>query len=93
MRPRLAATDGDELSCQQVVEIITDYLEGALEPRERLVVGEHLALCPGCQVYLEQMRSTVRTLGYVPIDTLSEQAQADLMLAFRRFRRPVGDDR
>jgi anti-sigma factor RsiW len=92
MRPLESTTDG-ELGCQQVVEIITDYLEDALDPRDRLDVEEHLALCPGCQVYLEQMRSTVRALGHVPIPTLSEKAQADLMLAFRQFRRPVGDGR
>ena len=85
--------DDAEITCQQVVEIITDYLEDALDPGDRLEVEEHLALCPGCQVYLEQMRATVRALGHVPIDTLSEQAQADLMLAFRKFRRPGGDGR
>jgi anti-sigma factor RsiW len=92
MTPPVSTTNGD-LGCQQVVEIITDYLEDALDPRDRLEVEEHLALCPGCQVYLEQMRATVRALGHVPIDTLSEQAQADLMMAFRQFRRPGGDGR
>jgi anti-sigma factor RsiW len=92
MRPLASTADG-ELGCQQLVEIITDYLEDALDPRDRLVVEEHLALCPGCQAYLDQMRSTVRALGHVPIDTLSDQAQADLMLAFRQYRRPVGDGR
>ena len=92
MRPLESKTDG-ELGCQQVVEIITDYLENALDPAQRWVVEAHLATCPGCQVYLDQMRSTVRALGHVPIDTLSEQAQADLMLAFRQYRRPVGDGR
>jgi anti-sigma factor RsiW len=92
MRP-LASTTDDELSCQQVVEIITDYLEDALDPRDRLHVEEHLALCPGCKVYLDQMRSTVRALGHIPVDTLSQRAQADLMLAFRQFRRPAGDGR
>jgi anti-sigma factor RsiW len=92
MTPPASTTDGD-LGCQQVVEIITDYLEDALDPRDCLEVEEHLALCPGCEAYLEQMRATVRALGHVPIDTLSEKAQADLMLAFRQFRRPVGDGR
>jgi anti-sigma factor RsiW len=92
MRP-LASTPDGELGCQQLVEIITDYLEDALDPRDRLDVEEHLALCPGCQAYLDQMRSTVRALGHVPIDTLSEQAQADLVMAFRQYRRPVGDGR
>jgi anti-sigma factor RsiW len=55
MTPPASTTDGD-LGCEQVVEIITDYLEDALDPRGRLEVEEHLALCLGCQVYLEQMR-------------------------------------
>jgi anti-sigma factor RsiW len=92
MRP-LASTPDGEVGCQQLVEIITDYLEDALDPRDRLDVEEHLALCPGCQAYLDQMRSTVRALRHVPVDTLSEQAQADLVMAFHQYRRPVGDGR
>ena len=48
----------------------------------------HLALCPGCDAYLTQMRATIDELGHVPVGTLSEQAQDDLMKAFRTFHPP-----
>lgn len=75
------------LDCNQVVELATDYLEGRLDAATVQRVREHLAECPGCDTYLEQIRQTVRALGRVPVDTLSPQAQADLMSAFRDFHR------
>jgi anti-sigma factor RsiW len=89
MRPPVS-TDTHGPSCQQVVEIVTDYLEDALEPAHRLEVEAHLALCPGCEAYLDQMRSTIRVLGEIPTETLSERAQADLVRAFRPFRTSPG---
>ena len=78
-------TTPDDLSCQEVVELVTDYLEGALDPDVGADVEAHLATCPGCTTYVEQMRDTVATLGRVPPETLSAQAQADLLAAFRGF--------
>ena len=77
---------GMTISCQEVVEIVTDYLEGQLDEATRAELEAHLALCPGCDLYLEQMRATIDELGHVPVETLSEQAQSDLMAAFRTFR-------
>ena len=71
------------ISCQEVVELLTDYLEGALPPDEVAAVEHHLALCPGCEHYLAQMRSTIAVLGEVPVETLSPLAQDTLMEAFR----------
>jgi anti-sigma factor RsiW len=54
------------LSCRQVVELITDYLEDALEPAARADFDAHIAACDGCPIYLEQMRATIallRSLG------------------------------
>jgi anti-sigma factor RsiW len=79
-----------QLTCREVVEIITDYLENALDPDQRWVVEAHLATCPGCQVYLDQMRTTIRVLGRVPLDTLSARAQADLTRAFRQVHPAPG---
>jgi anti-sigma factor RsiW len=72
-----------DLACERVVELVTDYLEGALDPAMVRAVDAHLAQCPGCDAYLEQMRGTVAALGRVPVETLSEQAKADLIAAFR----------
>ncbi len=76
---------GMTISCQEVVEIVTDYLEGQLDEATRTELEAHLALCPGCDLYLEQMRATIDELGHVPVESLSEQAQSDLMAAFRTF--------
>lgn len=74
---------GLRLTCAELVELITDYLEGALAPDVVLAVDEHLAVCPGCGTYLEQLRATLAALGHVPVATLSPQVQADLLTAFR----------
>ena len=82
------AVPGMTISCQEVVEIVTDYLEDALDDATTTELEAHLALCPHCHVYLEQMRRTIDELGHVPVDSLSDQAQADLLAAFRTFRAP-----
>jgi anti-sigma factor ChrR (cupin superfamily) len=58
---------------------------GNLEDATRTELEAHLTLCPGCDQYLEQMRATIDELGHVPVESLSEQAQSDLMSAFRTF--------
>ena len=77
------ADPGMTISCQELVELVTDYLEGELDDATRTELEAHLALCPGCRIYVQQMRETIDRLGHVPVDTLSEQAQAELMSAFR----------
>jgi anti-sigma factor RsiW len=79
---------GMSITCQQVVELVTDYLEGELDEPTRTELEAHLALCPGCDAYLTQMRTTIEELGHVPVETLSEQAQNDLVAAFRTFHVP-----
>lgn len=74
-----------ELTCQELVELVTDYLEGAL-PREDVARFEaHLAACPGCEIYLEQVRTTIavtRASGnHVEPATVSP-----LLDAFRKWR-------
>ncbi len=78
------------MNCQGLVELVTDYLERALEPEERERFEEHLGLCPDCAAYLDQMRQTLRTLGTIPPASLSPRAQAELLEAFRgwSFRQP-----
>jgi anti-sigma factor RsiW len=75
------------LMCQELVELVTDYLEGSLGWRTRRRVARHLAACEACTRYVEQMRETLRVLGRIPVDTLSPQAQATLLEAFRDVRR------
>jgi predicted anti-sigma-YlaC factor YlaD len=75
------------LTCQQVVELVTDYLEGSLGWRDRRRFDKHLQACEGCSRYLVQMRETLALLGTVPLDTLSTEARSTLLDAFRDLRR------
>jgi anti-sigma factor RsiW len=81
------AEPGWTIRCDEVVELITDYLEGTLDPGTAAELEAHLALCTGCAEYLTQMRQTLRTVGSIPRDTLSEQARTDLLAAFRDLTR------
>ena len=76
-----------DMPCQQVVEVITAYLDGSLGWRDRRRFEKHLRGCDACDRYLEQMRETLELLGTVPLDTLSSQAQSTLLDAFRDLRR------
>ena len=78
---------GMTITCQEVVEVVSDYLEGALDDATRSELEAHLALCPGCTEYLRQMRVTLETLGHIPLDTLSDAARDELVAAFRNFPR------
>ena len=76
-----------DLTCQDFVELVTDYLEGALAEDTARRFEEHLALCPGCETYLGQMKETASRLGEIPVESLSAETQATLLSAFRDFRR------
>jgi anti-sigma factor RsiW len=79
------------LSCREIVELVTDYVEGDLDAATTTALETHLDLCPWCATYVEQIRDTVATLGEVNSANLSAEAQADLLEAFREFHRPVHD--
>jgi anti-sigma factor RsiW len=73
------------LTCHEVVEIITDYLEDALSPADRRRVEEHLAGCGGCTAYLEQIRETIRLTGMLTEEQIPEEQRQDLLAAFRTW--------
>jgi len=74
-----------ELACQEVVELVTAYLEDALDPVDRERLEEHLVFCDGCENYLEQIRTTIRLTGRVE-DELPAGLQSELLEAFRGWR-------
>ncbi len=76
-----------EIRCKQLVELITDYLEGALSPEMRRLFDAHLAECHGCTAYLEQMRQTIRLLGAVSPETLSVDERNRLLELFHSWNR------
>jgi anti-sigma factor RsiW len=77
----------EELSCQELVELVTDYLEGALPSELHARFERHIAHCAGCQTYLAQMRATIRTTGTLSVESPSPEAERTLLDAFRGWRR------
>ena len=71
------------MACQELVELITHYLDGALDERRRERFDEHLAICPPCTEYVEQFRRTIAAAGRLEADQLSPGARDDLLKAFR----------
>ena len=76
-----------EMPCRELVELVTDYLEDRLSPRDRLRFEAHLADCEHCTTYLEQMRQTIRALGKLPEESLSPEVRGALLAAFRDWSR------
>ena len=75
-----------DLTCKELVELVTDYLEGALSAEMQSRFAEHLAQCPFCQIYLDQMRQTIRAVGHLPDESMSREALDTLLAHFRRWR-------
>ncbi len=76
--------------CQELVEVITDYLEGVLPAAERSRFEAHLAICPACRFYLDQMRRTIAILGTLRAEDLPPETQANLLTAFRSWKENAG---
>jgi anti-sigma factor RsiW len=72
-----------EITCRELVELVTDYLEGALPMDRRARFEEHLAACGWCVIYLDQMRQTRRALGALAEDSIAIEARDALLHAFR----------
>jgi predicted anti-sigma-YlaC factor YlaD len=75
------------LTCREVIELLSDYVEGALSTDDQRRVDEHLALCDGCTTYLEQIRETIRLSGMVSEEQVPEPEKTALLDAFRDWRR------
>ena len=75
-----------ELSCQELVELVTDYLEGMLPVEDRERFDSHLALCDGCRTYLEQMRQTIRAIGHISHEPITSRTRDEVLAIFRAWR-------
>ena len=75
----------EQLSCQELVELVTDYLEGALPAEEHERIDRHLEICQGCRVYVEQMRQTIELTGRLTVADVSPEAELVLLEAFRAW--------
>jgi anti-sigma factor RsiW len=74
------------LICQEIVEVITDYLEGAMDAELRASFDAHLAGCPHCTHYLEQVEAMIRVAGTIEAEAMSTEFRAGLAAAFRDWR-------
>ena len=78
-----------EMSCKELVELVTAYFEGALDPNDHARFERHLTICPGCVAYVEQMRETISLVGDLREEDISPDAQASLLKAFRDWKGDV----
>ena len=76
----------DEMTCRELVEVVTDYLEGTLAPEDRRRLEEHLEVCPYCAEYVAQMRQTIDALGEISEESIAPQTRDELLAAFRGWR-------
>ena len=77
---------GLDIRCIDLVELVTDYLEGAVDEERRITIEAHLRLCEPCATYVEQMRATMMQLGHVPVheaQQLPDAVRDHLLAAFR----------
>jgi anti-sigma factor RsiW len=72
--------------CRELVELVTDYLEDRLPSEQRLRFEEHIAICPGCTAYLDQMRLTIFVTGALRAEDLGPQARDAMLAVFREFQ-------
>jgi hypothetical protein len=77
----------EQLSCQELVELVTEYSENALSAKDRVRFEEHLETCEGCSNYVEQMKTTVATVGRLRPDDLTPEAEKALLDAFHGWKR------
>jgi predicted anti-sigma-YlaC factor YlaD len=76
-----------ELTCKELVELVTDYLEDSLTAEENRRFELHVSSCTGCRVYFAQMRTIVRTAGRLAEKDLPAAVREDLLRAFRAWKR------
>jgi anti-sigma factor RsiW len=83
----VATAQDDDLACQELVEIINAYLDGALPEGERERFEAHLEICEGCRRYLDQMRTTILVMGRLNEKDLDPSAKDRLVQLFREWNR------
>jgi predicted anti-sigma-YlaC factor YlaD len=77
----------EDITCREIVQLVTDYLEGALSPERTESVELHLSYCGGCANYLDQMRAAIRLSGTLTEDAVPPNLQAELVRAFGKVGR------
>jgi anti-sigma factor RsiW len=75
------------ITCQELTEVLTDYLEGVMAPEDRARFEAHLAICDGCVNYVTQMRQTIESVRALHPEHVEATAPEDLLAAFRAWKR------
>lgn len=83
----MAVPDATDITCHELVELVTDYLEGALPARERLDFERHLVWCSWCRDYLDQMRASIELTGNASEKEPPSPLREQLLDAFRDWKR------
>lgn len=81
------AASPNEMSCKELVELVTDYLEGALSPADQRRFELHLGNCEGCKVYIDQIRLTIKAAGQLTEDSIGLTTKEELLAAFRDWKK------
>ena len=81
----------EHVTCQQLVDLLTDYLDGVLDPQRRADVERHIVICGGCANYVDQMRSTVELMSRLAADDPGDEQAGELLGIFRRWREGLPD--
>ncbi len=76
----------DELNCQEVVELVTDYLEQALLPEMKAQFEKHIAVCPGCDTYLDQVQQTITMLRKLAEQSIFPETKQELLEIFHNWK-------
>ena len=77
----------EHITCQDVVELVTSYLEGRLADADAALFEEHIVFCDGCEAYLDQMRATIATVGRIEAAEVPPETRDRLLAAFREWKR------
>lgn len=80
----------EEMSCQELVELVTDYLDGAMPAELAARFERHIESCSGCRTHLEQIRASIRVTGELSPESLSPDAERTLLDAFRGWNQNSG---
>jgi anti-sigma factor RsiW len=75
----------DDMACRELVEVVTDLLEDALDPEERARIEAHMAGCDGCRAHLAQVRATLRVAGSLAEEELDPETEQALVGLFRAW--------
>ena len=87
MKDKTGLMTNNEITCKELVEIVTEYLEGTLPEPDRTRFEAHLGTCSGCINYLRQMRQTLHTLGQLTEEAIAPQTRAELLQVFKNWKR------